>query len=145
MPIAVVRAETFYLPPPTQPRDAWDHLPAAERVFRWIEYRMQRRVVPPEGTVDQAYYARINGNRWVADCICGSAQVTSPTDTRYACTECGWGWCALIFPEDVASVEASLMPLAPHLRHWWHADDPLNPVQPEPPAEPEPPVEEPLP
>lgn len=135
MPIAVVRAETFYLPPPPLPRDAWANVPAAELVWKWIEYRMGRRVNPPEDSVGESYYARINQNRWIADCSsCGSAQVVSPADARYACTECGWGWCALIFPEDVAAVEAGLMGLKPYLRNWWHDDDPANPNRPTEPA-----------
>ncbi|MDJ0461549.1 hypothetical protein [Streptomyces sp. H27-C3] len=130
MPIAVVRAEKFYMPPPREPANSWDQVPAAERVFKWIEYRMERRVLPPAGSVDQTYFARINQNRWIADCICGSAQVVSPSDPRYGCTECGWGWCALIFPADAAAVEAPLMSLPPYLRNWWHADDPRNPNAP---------------
>lgn len=140
MPIAVVTAETFYMPPPQQPADAWDQVPGAERVFKWVEYRLGRRVTPPAEAVEQTYYARINQNRWVTDCICGSAQVVSPVDQRYGCTECGWGWCTVIYPEDVAAVEASLMAVAPHLRNWWHVDDPANPAVP-PPAGPEPPVD----
>ncbi|MFD0256403.1 hypothetical protein ACFVGX_36480 [Streptomyces sp. NPDC127113] len=128
MPIAVVRAETFYLPSPREPKNAWDDVPAAERVWKWIEWKLGRRVVPPEGSVDQApYWARINQNRWVADCICGSAQVVSPTDPRYACTECGWGWVELIFPTDPAAVEATLMGMPTYLRNWWHELDPANP------------------
>ncbi|AKN71224.1 hypothetical protein QR97_16685 [Streptomyces sp. PBH53] len=139
MPIAVVRAETFYLPPPPEPADAWADVPAALLVWRWYEARMGRRVVPPadEDLTGESYYARINQNRWIADCSsCGSAAVVSPTDPRYACTQCNWGWCTLIFPDDVAAVEASLMPLKPALRNWWHADDPANPDR--PPAEPTP-------
>lgn len=140
MPLAVLRAETFYRPPSNQPADAWANVPAAELVWRWVEYRMQRRAVPPEETVDETNYARIDQNRWVADCTsCGSAQVVSPTDPRAACTECQWGWWALIFPEDVAAVEASLLPLKPGLRNWWHPEDPSNPVYiAEPPPEPGP-------
>ncbi|MFE7927781.1 hypothetical protein ACFU6S_03450 [Streptomyces sp. NPDC057456] len=128
MPIAVVRAEAFYTPPPSMPKDAWKDVPAAELVWKWIESRMGRRVTPPEGEVDQSpYWARINQNRWVADCICGSAQVVSPTDQRYACTECGWGWVSVIFPSDPAAVEASLLSKAPFLRTWWNPLDPRNP------------------
>jgi hypothetical protein len=135
VPIAVVRAETFYLPPPDQPANAWALVPAAELVWRWYEARMGRRVVPPEEAVDESYFARINQNRWLADCSsCGSAAVVSPTDPRYACTECQWGWCALVFPADVAAVEASLMGLRPGLRNWWHPDDPNNPDRPADPA-----------
>ncbi|EGX60087.1 hypothetical protein SZN_09201 [Streptomyces zinciresistens K42] len=135
MPIPVVRAETFYLPPPTQPRDAWADVPAAALVWRWIEYRMGRRAVPPEDTVDEVCYARINQNRWLADCSsCGSAQVVSPADPRYACTECTWGWCTLAFPADVPAVEAGLLGLKPGLRNWWHPDDPRNPDRPLPPG-----------
>ena|SRR5436190_17938907 len=131
MPIAVVRAETFYLPPPRQPRDAWAGIPAAELVWVWYETRVGRRVTPPDGSVDDSYYARINQNRWIADCSsCGSAAVVSPTDPRYACTECGWGWCSLVFPDDVPAVEASLIGLKPGLRNWWHLDDPAHPQRP---------------
>lgn len=128
MAIPVVRAETFYTPPPGQPADLWAGVPAAELVWRWYEVRMGRRVTPPADTVDDTYFARINQNRWLADCSsCGSAAVVSPADPRYACTECQWGWCALIFPADVAAVEASLMGLKPGLRNWWNDDDPNNP------------------
>jgi hypothetical protein len=128
MPVAVVRAETFYTPPPPEPADAWALLPAALLVWRWYETRMGRRVVPPEDTVDDVYFARINQNRWIADCSsCGSAAVVSPADPRYACTECQWGWCLVIFPSDVAAVEASLVGLKPALRNWWNPDDPNNP------------------
>lgn len=130
MPIAVVRAETFYLPPPREPRDLWAGVPGAELVYRWIEYRMGRRVVLPEETVAQTYYARINQNRWLVDCICGSAQVSSPVDQRAGCTECGWGWATVIYPDDVAAVEASLMALPTYLRNWWHENDPANPDAP---------------
>ena len=130
MAIAVVRAETFYTPPPGQPADLWAGVPAAELVWRWYELRMGRRVTPPTETVDETYYARINQNRWVADCSCGSAAVVSPADPRYACTECGWGWCSLIFPADVAAVEASLLALKPVLRNWWNPEDPNNPDRP---------------
>ncbi|MCX5114589.1 hypothetical protein OOK13_40225 [Streptomyces sp. NBC_00378] len=138
--IKVVRAEAFYLPPPTEPVDLWDDVPAAERVFRWMEYRMQRRVLLPDSDTGDTYYARVNQNRWIADCSCGSAQVVSPTDPRYGCTECGWGWCALIFPDDVAAVEAALLTQPkPYLRNWWHDADPANPsppVVPDPPTDP---------
>ncbi|MER5892273.1 hypothetical protein [Streptomyces sp. NPDC001876] len=136
MPIAVVRAETFYLPPPPrrgQPAADWSQVPAAELVYRYMEYRMQRRVTPPTETVDHTYYARINQNRWIGDCVCGSAAIVSPTDPRYGCTECGYGWCTLVFPDDVDAVEAEmLLTEQPHLRNWWHDDDPANPYRPEP-------------
>lgn len=139
MPIAVVRAEGFYTPPPPMPMDAWAGVPAALLVWRWYEARVGRRVFPPadEDTTGESYYARINQNRWIADCSsCGSAAVISPTDPRYACTECSWGWCALIFPAEVAAVEASLAGLKPGMRNWWNDDDPANPAR--PPANPVP-------
>jgi hypothetical protein len=122
--IAVVRAEAFYLPPPDQSAHAWALMKPAERVFRWVELRQQRRLVPPEGFVlGHRLYAQVNHNRWVADCPCGSAQVVSPDDPRMACTECGGGWFALVFPEDPAAVEAELAGLLPHERNWWNAED----------------------
>ncbi|MGV2914501.1 hypothetical protein [Streptomyces alfalfae] len=143
MPIPVLRAETFYLPPPQLPADAWDLVPAAERVFRWYEYRVQRRVIPPVGYVTgQQVYAQINHNRWVADCLCGSAQVVSPTDPRIACTECGLGWITLVFPADPDAVEASLAELLPGERNWTNPDAPSQePTPPYLPPEPTPPPE----
>ncbi|MEW2567626.1 hypothetical protein [Streptomyces sp. NPDC047070] len=124
MSIPIVRAEAFYLPPPSQPATAWDLVPAAERVFRWIEHRQQRRVRVPDGfLIGRRLYARINHGRWVADCPCNSSQVVSPADPRLACTECGAGWFQLVFPEDPDAVEASLADLLPSERNWWHDDD----------------------
>jgi hypothetical protein len=123
--IPVERAESFYLPPPDQPPDAWALVPAAERVFRWVELRQQRRLSPPDGfMLGHLVYARINHGRWVADCPCGSAQVVTPADPRVACTECGAGWFRLIVPEDPAAVEASVADDLPHERNWWNPDDP---------------------
>ena len=125
MAIAVVRAETFYLPPPARRPEDWSMVPPAERVFRWAERRHQRRIIPPAGFIlGQQAYARINHNRWVCDCACGSAQVVTPADPRMACTECGLGWIRLVFPEDVAAVETSVADELPHERNWWHPDDP---------------------
>ena len=127
MPIPVVRAETAYLPSHPHRPDAWALVPLAERVFRWYEDRVQRRVRPPDGfVIGQQAYPRINHNRWIADCPCGSAQVVSPADPRMACTECGYGWLTLVFPEDVAAVEASVADELPHLRNWWHGEDPVS-------------------
>lgn len=138
MPIAVVRAEAFYTPPAQDRADAWALVPPAERVFRWVELRQQRRIVPPAGfMLGHRIYARINHGRWVADCPCGSAQVVTPIDPRMACTECGAGWFALVFPEDPEAAEAEVTELLPHERNWWHPDDP-DPwgLAPEEPADP---------
>lgn len=125
MVIPVVRAETFYLPPHPLPRTAWDLVPPAERVARWVELKQQRRLVLPDGfLIGQRVWARINHNRWVADCCCGSAQVVSPADPRMACTECGRGWLVIVFPDDVAAAEAAVADELPHLRNWWQPDDP---------------------
>lgn len=133
MPIPVIRAETFYLPPAREPEEMWADVPAAELVFRWMEHRMQRRVLPPSEMVDTTHFARVNQNRWIADCMCGSAQVVSPTDPRYGCTECGYGWAALVFPDDVDMVEEHLLlEPRPHLRNWWNPTDPADPDRPEP-------------
>lgn len=141
MSIPVERAETFYLPPPTMPPDAWDAVPAAERVFLWVSYRINRTTRPPKGfVIGHVIWPRINHNRWLADCACSSAQVVSPSDPRMSCTECGLGWVSLVFPEDPATVEASLAELLPHERNWWHDEDPARPEPPveEPPTEPTP-------
>lgn len=138
MLIPIVRAETFYLPPPGQPADAWALVPPAERAFRWVELRQQRRLEPPAGLIlGHKIYARINHGRWVADCPCGSAQVVTPADQRMACTECGAGWFQLLYPEDADAAEAEVIDKLPHERNWWHPDD-ESWDRPPPPPEPEP-------
>ncbi|MCX4974210.1 hypothetical protein [Streptomyces sp. NBC_00620] len=132
MAIAVVRAETYYLPPPRLPQDAWADVPGAELIYRWIEERMGRRVPLPEGTLDGVppVYARVNQNRWLADCVCGSAAIVSLVDPRWGCTQCGYGWATLVVPtaEETAVIEAELLTIPqPHLRNWWNPLDPNNP------------------
>ena len=144
MSIPVVRAEDFYKPPPNMRPDAWGLVPAAELVFHWVSHRLRRSTTAPQGFVIGALgYARINHNRWLTDCPCGSAQIVSPTDPRMACTECGLGWRTLTFPEDPDAVEESISHLLPHERNWWHPDDPDRPADPAPPPVEEPPAPEP--
>ncbi|OLZ72577.1 hypothetical protein AVW11_04075 [Streptomyces amritsarensis] len=123
--IPVLRAELFYLPPPGKKPDAWAGVPPAELVWRWYEHKAQRRVRPPEGMLlGQSIHARINHGRWVADCVCGSAQVVTPADPRFACPECGYGWARVLFPPKPAAAEAEVADRAPHERNWWADDDP---------------------
>lgn len=139
MPIPVVRAEAFYTPPPQQPADAWVLVPAAERVWRWVEYQLQRRVTPPSGVLlGEQVWARINHGRWVADCVCESAQIVTPADARFACTECGWGWVTVVFPGDPAAAEAEVEAAPPHLRNWRNPEDPTSQQPPALPSLPEP-------
>lgn len=131
----VRRAQHFYTPPPSQHPDTWDAVPAAERVWRWYEQQMQRRVAPPPGVlIGASLYARINHGRWVADCVCGSAQVVSPDDPRFACPECGYGWAQITFPDKPAAAEAEVSARPPHERNWWHADDKSAWDRPRPPT-----------
>lgn len=135
MPIAVVCAETYYVPSRPLPSNAWAGVPGAELVYRWIEYRMGRRVPLPAETLTGVppVYARINQNRWIGDCVCGSAAVVSPDDPRWSCTECGYGWVLMVVPtaEERAGIEAELMAITQtYLRNWWHPDDPANPDRP---------------
>lgn len=137
MPIAVQRAENYYLPPYPMAPDAWAEVPGAELVYVWLEARTGRRIKRPDELLadEPVIWARINQNRWVADCVCGSAAIISLADPRWGCTECGYGWVTLIVPtlEEAAAVEAELMKIPrPHLRNWWQPSDPnpLNPAQP---------------
>jgi hypothetical protein len=121
----VQRAETFYLPPPPLRPDEWALVPPAELCLRWYEMRQQRRIEAPSGTLlGIKLWARIDAGRWVADCPCGSAQVVTPTDPRFACPECGAGWFAVVFPEDTAAAEAAVASDLPSERFWWQDDDP---------------------
>lgn len=142
--VQVVRAETYYQPPPPrrgQPPADWSQVPGAELVYRWINYRLNRRTVPPIEFVPDAppVYARINQNRWLGDCAnCGNAAIVSVVDPRFGCTECQRDWVNLIAPDDVAAVEAEMLLVPqPTYRNWWHPDDPNNPDTPPPEPDPE--------
>lgn len=137
MPVAVVRAETYYLPPRNMPPDAWADVAPAELVWRWMEHRVGRRLLPPTDTLTDVppVYVRVDQNRWLADCVCNSAAIISPSDPRWACTECGYGWITMIVPtpDEVTAIEAELLAIPqPHLRNWWNPDDPSprNPLRP---------------
>lgn len=142
--VPVLRAETYYLPPPPTRRgqepDDWSQIPGAELVYHWIDIRLHRRTPIPTQSVPDAppVYARVDDNRWLGDCAnCGAACLVSLVDLRFGCTECRRDWVALIVPADVDAIEAELIAGGPS-RFWWNPDDPNNPYAPEPEPEPEP-------
>lgn len=144
-PATIVRAETYYLPPPPrrgQPALDWSQVPGAELVYRWAETHLRRRLpVPTESVPDHpGLYARIDDGRWLAECDnCGSAWIVSVVDLRFGCvdTVCKRDWVQLILPDDTDAAEAEALAL--QRRFWWHPLDPRNPsVEPEPPVEPDP-------
>jgi hypothetical protein len=134
MPIAVQRAETYYVPPPPMSPTAWAEVPGAELIYVWLEARTGRRIARPDEQLEDepVIWARVDQNRWVADCVCGSASMVSLADPRWGCTECGYGWVRLAVPsaEEAAAAEAELLKIPrPHLRNWWQPGDP-NPLNP---------------
>ncbi|MEU5716551.1 hypothetical protein AB0G71_12300 [Streptomyces sp. NPDC020403] len=143
----IVRAETYYLPPPArrgQPAQDWSQVPGAELVYKWVEYRLGWRVPVPTQFVqdDPGVYARIDDGRWLAECAsCGAVWIVSVTDARFGCAQCRRDWVPLIVPIDTAAAEAEALAL--DHRFWWNPLDPANPNTPEPTPEPAP--EEPLP
>ncbi|WP_406420058.1 hypothetical protein [Streptomyces sp. NBC_00842] len=137
----IVRAETYYLPPPArrgQPAQDWSQVPGAELVYRWVEYRLGWRVPVPTEFVpdDPGVYARIDDGRWLTECTCGAAWIVSVIDPRFGCAQCRRAWVPLIVPDDTAAAEAEALAL--DHRFWWHPDDPANPNQPEPTPDEEP-------
>lgn len=138
VPTPVVRAEDFYAPPAPLKPDDWKLVPPAELVLRWYEYRFQRRIPTPSAVLlGEVLWARINRNRWVADCPCRSAQVVTPADPRFACPECGAGWMTVRFPDDVAAAEQAVAGLDVADANWWNPADPSapEPTVPEEPAQ----------
>lgn len=121
---AVLRAETFYLPPPTMALDAWDDVPAAELALRWTEVHAQRRLPDiPRTAQGEPLYARIDAGRWIAECPCGCAHVVSPTDPHMLCTVCLDGWHPLIFPADPEAAEAEVDAQPRRHQFWYHPGD----------------------
>jgi hypothetical protein len=124
VPLPVIRAEAYYLPPPELPPDTWALMPPAELALAWYEQRAQRRLPRPAGIdLSLTLYARIDAGRWVAQCPCLSAQVATPADPRFLCVECGAGWFRVRFPDDVAAAEAAVLGQLPHERFWRNPDD----------------------
>lgn len=128
--MSIIRAETFYLPPPHLPPDAWAGEPPAMLVVRWYEEMMKRRISVGESLLLEPVYARINHGRWVADCTCGSAQFVSPADPRMWCVECGTGWWQITFPPDYVAVEEALDGLPRAEQNWWADEDETDPTRP---------------
>ncbi|WP_062207997.1 hypothetical protein [Streptomyces sp. NBRC 109706] len=126
----VIRAETFYTPPPHLDADVWTQVPAAELVIEWFEQRAQRRVPRPTETVHTSWFARIDAGRWIAECTCGSAQVISPTDPRFYCVICYTGWVPLTVPDDIDATEAAVSDRPTREQFWWHPEDPARPRPP---------------
>ena len=127
----VIRAETFYTPPPHLDPDIWNDVAPAELVIVWFEQRAGRRIPRPTETLDAPErFARIDAGRWLADCTCGSAQIISPTDPRFYCVVCYLGWIALAVPEDIEAAENMVNQLPTRDQWWWHPEDPTRPRPP---------------
>lgn len=129
-----ITADIAYPPPPGWRPADWAAVPLAERCIRWLEHNAGGRAMRyprPTGTDHLGrVYARLNHNRWIVECPCGSAQITSPDDPRFWCMECsnsGSGlWLAVVWPDagELAALAADLVIEAPAARNWAHPDDP---------------------
>ncbi len=85
----------------------------AEAMFR------NGRGVPPPAPATTAglptVVARIDDGRWLVDCpsdYCNGAVVVSATVPLYICPDCGspdTGWCAVVYPDEKADIEALLL------------------------------------
>lgn len=67
--------------------------------------------------------ARYDTGRWLADCPnpdCNSAEAVDPDDPRFYCFSCRTqeAWADVIFPEDVAAIEAGLAELPLSEQNW---------------------------
>ncbi|MER7814088.1 hypothetical protein [Streptomyces sp. NPDC096153] len=122
---AVRRADDFYTPPPGEPVDAWDLVPPAERVIRFMENLTQRTWPRPGPDVVGQVIARIDAGRWVAQCpTCSSAQVVAPADPRMWCVDCQPDtWLGVRFPENPEAAEATVADRPVSERFWWADDD----------------------
>ncbi|MEU8316621.1 MULTISPECIES: hypothetical protein [Actinomycetes] len=133
----VVRAEAYYVPPPRRPgspTENWSAIPVAQRIFEWYRARLNRIIPPPTSTISDLVYARVNHSRWLGDCgFCGNAQYVSPADPRMGCPECRAPWVTVVWPDDIAAVEAEMLAIPlDRDRNWWHPSDPNNPYIPIP-------------
>lgn len=127
----ILTAEDIYLPPSSQPIDAWETVPPAERVLLWVEAtggRRFRRAVDALGgrrvNAVKPLQARVDAGRWIVQCECNSAQAVSKVDRFFWCVEClngdyGGAWRPVEFPPNVGLVEQAMMALAIPDRFWY--------------------------
>ena len=81
---------------------------------------------PPGGSPEgPPAYAVANHGRWVVECECAAAQVTSPADPRFFCPSCGNAaalpgrWRPVVWPADVEAVTSALLARPdPRTRNW---------------------------
>jgi len=65
--------------------------------------------------------ARLEGNRWLLDCLCGSGVAVNPgwPEARCMGEACGRVYTNVQIPVDRAEIEAALLTLPPAQRYWY--------------------------
>lgn len=91
-----------------------------ERHEHFLRLRKQKRgvdTVPHD--VAEPISARVNHGQWVLMCSCGAGVLTHPAWRVGRCFSCGAVYTDVVFPDDVAAVEAALVrrPLMEN-RNW---------------------------
>ena len=68
--------------------------------------------------VDTPRSAYINHGRWVVDCLCAGAGLTSRSFGLSCCFDCGRVYTAITFPKHGKAIEDLLLARPPDARNW---------------------------
>tara|TARA_B100000949_G_scaffold11685_1_gene8927 strand:- start:4270 stop:4548 length:279 start_codon:yes stop_codon:yes gene_type:complete len=66
--------------------------------------------------------AYINHGRWVVDCTCNGAGLTSPAFGLTCCFDCGSVYTSVVFPSDHEEIESALMTRTDETTRNWRGE-----------------------
>jgi hypothetical protein len=127
MPIREDLARNGVILPPERIAEAMIHVTNLKRALSG----MPLVGVPTSMRADKPVKAFVNHGRWLVQCECASAALTSQTDKRFFCIECGnvivaGAWRPVQWPEDAEQIEWLLTQRANDLQQSWNTDMPVD-------------------
>ncbi len=89
-----------------------------EQYRRVFDLKCRERGFVPH-TVSSPVRAYVNHNRWLIACECGAGNYADPTMATAYCLGCGAVHTSVVFPANVAALEAALIERpVPETRNW---------------------------
>jgi hypothetical protein len=74
-------------------------------------------------------YAYINQGRWVVDCVCNGAGLTSPEFGVTCCFDCGRVYTSVVFPGNRGNIEKLLVLRKEKERRNWNRGESLADIE----------------
>lgn len=98
---------------------------SADEKKDWIQRTLQRQGIPPISDWEPdapPVPARIDDNRWIADCpeeMCSGSEFVDWEWPYFVCLACGSGAYEVTFPAQREAIEAELMKRPNPGNRWW--------------------------